>query len=62
MNKKEYYGGKHYYNLADFLGKRNTVLQKGYYSDYITNPEKRFRTVTEEALGDDWWSVYLKHM
>ena len=44
--------------LADFWVSETEFYQKGYYSDYITNPEKRFRTVTEEALGDDWWSVY----
>lgn len=42
---------KLYLNITNFS-------KQNYYSDYITNPEKRITTLVSN-VGEDWWKAYV---
>jgi len=46
--------------LADFWVTETKFYQKGYYTDYITNQDKRITTDLTPLVGEDWWKHYAE--
>ncbi len=44
--------------LADFWVTETTFYHEGFYSDYITNPDKRITTDLTPLVGEAWWRNY----
>ena len=44
--------------LADFWVTETTFYQEGYYTDYITNQDKRITTDLTPLVGEEWWKNY----
>lgn len=44
--------------LADFWVTETKFYHKGYYTDYITNPQKRITAELTAIVGSDWWQNY----